>query len=185
MKPKVNYISDDRTFEGKPCKKCGECIRYKNKKACVTCATKRTTHNYEKSKHDTEFKEKRQKGLQKYRNSDAGKEKIKQYKSRSKETRNKEFLKSKEGPYLLNRLKKYNLTIEQYNKLIIEQDNKCLICGKPQENKKLAIDHCHTTNKVRGLLCSRCNLGIGLFKDDPDLLLKAGQYILDNKLSHE
>ena len=65
--------------------------------------------------------------------------------------------------------RRYNLTLKEYNNLIAEQNNCCKVCGKHgSDNKtgKLYIDHCHTTNKVRGLLCMECNTALGLLKDD-------------------
>lgn len=52
----------------------------------------------------------------------------------------------------------------------------CTICG--DKTNKLVVDHCHTTNRVRGILCSECNLGLGKFKDDPQLLEFARIYLL-------
>jgi len=54
--------------------------------------------------------------------------------------------------------------------------NECTICG--QVTKNLVVDHCHKTNKVRGILCQECNLGLGKFKDDPQLLEFARIYLL-------
>ena len=54
------------------------------------------------------------------------------------------------------------------------QNNKCKICEKEFQSKwDTVVDHCHTTNKVRGLLCRNCNLGIGLLKDNPEFLKRA------------
>jgi hypothetical protein len=53
----------------------------------------------------------------------------------------------------------------------------CEICGNGKSYKALAIDHCHTTNKLRGILCDKCNNGIGLFQDNPILLRKAAEYL--------
>ena len=52
----------------------------------------------------------------------------------------------------------------------------CVICGK--DGPKLSVDHCHTKNIVRGMLCMNCNQGLGKFKDDPDLLEFARVYLL-------
>lgn len=79
-------------------------------------------------------------------------------------------------------LKAYRITLDQYEELLLRQDGKCAICGtdKPTKNgktKRLAVDHCHTTGRIRGLLCNRCNLAIGLLKDDLALVEKVRQYL--------
>ncbi len=88
-----------------------------------------------------------------------------------------------EKRYLTNRksdLRKYGLTLEQYDKLEKMQKGKCAICRSTELNKKLAIDHCHKTGKVRGLLCSNCNNGLGKFKDSKKLLVKALKYLYES-----
>jgi len=59
-------------------------------------------------------------------------------------------------------------TIEIYEFLMVQQDSKCAICGIDSKKLKrsLSPDHCHNTGKLRGLLCGRCNLAIGLLDDD-------------------
>lgn len=69
---------------------------------------------------------------------------------------------------------KYGITIEDYEQMSENQINKCLIC---KNEYPLVVDHCHTSEKVRGLLCSECNSGLGLFKENPDYLLGAIEYI--------
>lgn len=75
--------------------------------------------------------------------------------------------------------KDFGITIDQFDALAVQQNNLCAICNKPQlEHKKyLSVDHCHKTDKIRGLLCEACNLGLGHFKDDIELLLKAVNYL--------
>lgn len=77
--------------------------------------------------------------------------------------------------------KKYGITIEQYDEMFKNQSGNCAICGIPQpmssRNASLVIDHCHSTNKVRGLLCDYCNSGLGFFKDDIKRLESAIKYI--------
>ncbi len=75
----------------------------------------------------------------------------------------------------------FGLTEEQYNSLFIQQNGQCFLCGDHQSilTKKLAVDHDHKTGRVRGLLCSFCNTGLGFFKDDILLLERAIKYLLD------
>jgi hypothetical protein len=73
---------------------------------------------------------------------------------------------------------KYGITPEDYNFMLEGQNNVCAICDKPEvQNKRMAVDHCHETGKVRGLLCSMCNTAIGKLNDDPNLLDKAAKYL--------
>lgn len=84
-----------------------------------------------------------------------------------------------------NLKRKYGLTLEDYDILLKEQDYKCKICSfeetafefNSQRIKSLAVDHDHKTNKVRGLLCHKCNLGLGHFNDDINLLQSAIKYL--------
>lgn len=78
-----------------------------------------------------------------------------------------------------NRFKNYQITEEQYKDLFEQQSGKCLGCGTHQDDlsKKLCVDHCHETGKIRGLLCTPCNLAIGLVKDDVDVLQNLINYL--------
>jgi hypothetical protein len=69
----------------------------------------------------------------------------------------------------------YGLSVEDFEEAERRQDGKCLICGTAPN--RLYVDHDHSTGRVRGLLCSECNLGLGKFKDNPDVLLTAAQYL--------
>ena len=75
------------------------------------------------------------------------------------------------------RLRRYGLTIEDYDQLLAAQEHKCAICGRPPEAKQLDVDHDHATGTVRGLLCNRCNRGLGYFQDTPDTLRQAAKYL--------
>ncbi len=84
---------------------------------------------------------------------------------------NKHFAKN----YAIN--SKYGITLEDFNAILNEQDNKCPICGKELKGRNAHTDHCHTTGKVRGILCCQCNQAIGLFKEDTEAMFKAIQYL--------
>ena len=74
---------------------------------------------------------------------------------------------------------RYKITIEDYNTLFNKQKGCCAICNRHQStlNSPLHIDHDHTTNKIRGLLCFNCNNALGSFKESPHLLNKAIDYL--------
>lgn len=80
---------------------------------------------------------------------------------------------------------KYGITWEQFEEMKITQRGKCAICGQVQRKVNgvslkvtdLCVDHCHTTNRVRGLLCDHCNRAIGLLQDDPAIIRRAAEYL--------
>lgn len=77
---------------------------------------------------------------------------------------------------LADRLRKYGLTVEEYEAFMAVG---CAICGthESQDGRAMSIDHCHVSGKPRGVLCGHCNKGLGLFLDRPDLLRKAAIYL--------
>lgn len=88
--------------------------------------------------------------------------------------------------YLIGIKRKYGLTKEEYESMLIDQKHQCKICGTKtayvnNPDKGFAVDHCHRTGKVRGLLCMKCNTGLGMFTDDCDKLSSAISYLMENK----
>lgn len=90
-----------------------------------------------------------------------------------------------------NLISNYGINNGQRKQLLDKQGNKCAICFKDiyfkgqtikgDDNTNAAVlDHCHATMKIRGILCTSCNRGLGLFKDSPDILNSAIKYILKN-----
>ena len=77
-------------------------------------------------------------------------------------------------------IKKYGLSLEDYNNMLDKQNHNCEICSVSFLDNKHFIDHCHTTNKVRGLLCLNCNTGLGHFKDNTERLTQAINYLQEN-----
>lgn len=71
-------------------------------------------------------------------------------------------------------LQKYGLTVEEYTRMYNDQDWVCALC---QNRQAVVVDHCHTTGKVRGLLCRQCNTGIGHLSDSVEMLEKAISYL--------
>jgi hypothetical protein len=87
--------------------------------------------------------------------------------------------------------REFGMTLEEYQAIHAEQGGVCAICRKPETTRpnprtiregtpaarSLAVDHCHTSGQIRGLLCASCNNGLGRFKDNPDLLVAAAEYL--------
>ena len=152
-----------------------------SKRICKNCNIKITKHNWVRliDKVNSTFKSLICKQCTFNR-----KEYYKEYYKKNKEKRNAAsknwYQDNKEAVSASNRKRKYGISSEEYDTMLEEQDNKCKICLVSFTNlspQHIHTDHCHTTNKIRGLLCNFCNVGLGHFKDDPKLLLKASIYL--------
>lgn len=78
------------------------------------------------------------------------------------------------------------MTVELFAEMLASQNGGCAICGadRNKNGTALCVDHCHTSGKVRGLLCHNCNTGLGRFSDNTDLLRKAISY-LEHEVNNE
>jgi hypothetical protein len=72
---------------------------------------------------------------------------------------------------------RYGMEVAEYEILLDAQKGKCSLCKEIPPKRRLAVDHCHTTQVFRGLLCSRCNLMLGYAQDSPERLRSAAAYI--------
>ncbi len=102
--------------------------------------------------------------------------KCKQYSSNEKQRQDPA---AKERQRAANLLKNFGITPADFDHLLDEQGGLCAICRSdtPGGRGRFHVDHCHLTNKIRGLLCTRCNTGLGQFGDDPDRLRSATAYL--------
>ena len=77
-----------------------------------------------------------------------------------------------------SRKNRTGFTQEEFNQKLIEQDYKCAICGTDKPSSiNWHADHCHNTKQKRGILCQKCNMGLGLFKDNTEALERAIMYL--------
>ena len=142
-------------------------------KSCSKCYEVLTLDNFyvrKDGRHRTECKKCIKKRNEKYHQKN--KDKIKQV--------NKEWAKNNKKRIRDTKLKrKFGINLEQKEKLFEQQGQCCAICKAIQNNKKRDwdVDHCHETSVVRGILCSNCNRGLGLFQDNPENLLNAYEYL--------
>lgn len=135
-----------------------------DKKVCVDCYTEKPLTSFQLSKNGY------------YRKSCKSCRKL--YYDEKKKA-NPEIYNNRQRTSRLKR--KYNLDPERLEQLKKSQDYKCAICKK--RSKELVIDHDHDLGHVRGLLCSKCNIGLGNFKDNPENLINAISYLEGYKLS--
>jgi hypothetical protein len=141
----------------------------------------------------------RARARQRYAENQALREKIlaesRAYKKRTKEERKRrlrlrlamdpEYREKRKASRRATALKgRYGITPQHYDLMLKEQGGACAICGE-QPDGHLYVDHCHTTGKVRGLLCQRCNTGLGSFNDDLGRTMGASAYLRRAQLWHE
>jgi len=154
---------------------------YKNK--CIDCKcrvdnrTKRCKKCYDKWRLET--KEERNLKLKIYQKQWYQENKPRLLKEAVIRSKNLSFEKRKS--YIIK--SKYGINIEIFNKMLEKHNFKCKICGKEHsEEKPLHIDHCHKTKKIRGLLCNKCNTGLGFFQDNTNLMKKAIKYLKNEEI---
>ncbi len=95
----------------------------------------------------------------------------------SKRERTRRARRSKHNTHLK---KTYGITIDDYDKLLAAQAGKCAICHGGTSKRHFAVDHNHRNNRIRGLLCARCNTGLSRFMDDITNLRRAVTYMKDD-----
>lgn len=197
--PLFDLIASDRDNnvpDGPPCKQCTRCkqliprdqyVKDSRRKDglyphCPECRRRNAVRSYRNRKRrlatDVEYREKSRRKQREWaaRNPD----KVKELNARfrliySDEQRKNQALRWNHG-----------ITIDDYKVMFDAQGGVCAICGREETNllsrktgriRQLAVDHCHETGKIRGLLCSNCNMGIGYFRDDPEIMRKAITYL--------
>ena len=185
VKPVAEYSSGER--------RCNDCINsiyskfdFTHKK-CGKCKIEKPIKNFYQSKATKTgiypnckdcSKESKKRSREK---SIDLKQKTKQYKQNYR----KKHPERNNGYYRRRNLSKYNLSLLEYENILNSQNGACAICLKNEiinDNfnkmaKLLSIDHDHNTGKVRGLLCNKCNTGLGLFEDSIESLVKAIEYL--------
>jgi hypothetical protein len=190
--------TSESRIQGSPCRNCGGTLRYQSNRGCVTC---QETRRQARRKADTYPKEKYHGqpcgtcgGTERYpqgncvpcckkkalalRTSPSGQEYSRAY-MRKRRAENPEWAAAVAHK---GKMRKYGITPEDYARMLTEQGGVCDICGGTcGTGTRLAVDHCHTVNKVRGLLCRTCNTAIGLLKEDPELFSRAVAYLNKHK----
>jgi hypothetical protein len=142
-----------------------------------------------KAIYDKEYRIKNKDKIREYWNT-------KEYKEKSNERRKKRYPEHREKMLLRQKNKykndsnlrakilsrkyyyKYGITFEEKNRIVLQQENKCKICGNVFKNARdTHVDHDHNTGKLREILCRKCNYGLGNFKDNVYIMQKAIDYL--------
>ncbi len=175
----------------KDCNRCS--LPYEARTNSVYCPTCRKPAKVEREtqryREDSEYRTRRRKSVQKYdqNNQERQTEYRRQWaKDNSDKVRayHRKYFHQKPAQERRSKrerqkLQQYGLTIEDYEQMLNTQGNVCAICGECNPSgRKLAVDHASQTHRVRGLLCSNCNMGIGLLKHSVDLLAAAQRYLV-------
>lgn len=170
-KPLTEFYKDKSRDKGRGNYLRGYCKSCDQKDAAKWAKKNRTKCNKSNKRYEDTHPEQ----VRKYRND---------WKRKSREKTNPEILYKTDRKAKLKSL--HSISIEEYSILLLKQNGVCAICGKPETEtqkgrlRQLCVDHCHETGKIRGLLCSKCNKGLGQFLDDANLLLKASCYLRAN-----
>lgn len=149
--------------------KCKSCMKNINKAEAVQAKKREAIKGWRKSNPDKVAEQK--------------KRHYEKYKEKARERSRKHYAENKDQHRNSTMLRKYGITLEEYDKSRQAQNYRCALCGKHEDNNKqgLVIDHCHKSTEVRKLLCTSCNVGLGMFKDNIDLLAKAMEYLKEHR----
>jgi len=162
----------------KLCKQCGSVVVGRVSRA-IFCSDKckRDFHN-----HTATGKRLKKEYDSSERGIKRGKEWVINNKMKRQETWKKYYRKIGHYKLKLKEFRKYNTTEEIYRGMVEAQHNCCAICGtflnSDSKSNSPTIDHNHSTGELRGILCGKCNCGLGFFKDTPDNLMRAATYLL-------
>ena len=165
----------------KPCIKCGAVERSRRNGKCKPCV-RAYTKQY---RADNPEKVRSRKRKWVAENQEKVKAYNKQYQCENRDkikARSKKYYENNYARYLA---RKYGIAPEEHALLFAKQEGCCAICGSARcsSGNRFAVDHDHQTGEVRGLLCKRCNMVIGIFEDSAELLQAAGEYLLPKRFS--
>jgi hypothetical protein len=154
----------------KTCRKCGLSRPlnefYKNRSDCIPCNKEYRRRYYAMNRRAAI--ERARRWQEKNRERHVAKQRLYRHQNRERIQR------ANRSRHLV---KKYGITLDEYEALSESQNHLCQICGDTEEGG-LHVDHDHRTGEIRGLLCGRCNKAIGLFDDDPTRVLAAERYLV-------
>jgi len=157
-------------YHGKPCKTCGDTLKYVSGYNCVACITQRTKDRDPEVYKRYIKSEKGQKWLKEFRRSETWHGVQNRY-HRKRYSYNPEWYQSR------NLKKNYGISLEEYQDMLKQQDGVCYICKEEPGQRNLAVDHNHETGDNRKLLCNKCNTALGLLNEDTYIMKSMIDYV--------
>ena len=150
-----------------------------NLKACIDCKDDKPLSDFHKDCHSKDGHRGRCKACQSKKSKDYYQKNKQAAKDRASEWNRKNKVRRSEINRKNSLMSNYGITVKDYNHMFKKQQGCCAICGTHQSElkKRLSVDHCHETGKVRSLLCSRCNHAIGLLDENIERLRSAINYL--------
>lgn len=155
-------------------------MKQKDNKVCNSCKIEKKYSEYNKDRSISDGYENRCRDCRSSRKKELYQNRLEHFRNKSK-INARIFRKENPGyqrQYDLKRI--YGITTDDYNTMLKEQNNCCSLCKTDNPKTKsnvFVVDHCHSSGKVRALLCSTCNAGLGAFYDNTELLTKAIEYL--------
>lgn len=163
-----------KRYHGSPCRVCGGTEKFVSNSSCTYCTTIAT-------------KNRSPDVGRKYQQSEKGKSRYKAYKKtetfkRAQNKHRRKVYHRNKVPFIKQSLKRYGITLDEYDLLLEKQNNCCAVCKTHTDflKRRLSVDHCHKTGKIRGLLCGPCNMSLGLLKEDIQIMNSLIQYTENN-----
>lgn len=158
-------------------------VRFNTCKMCVKEQQRQYRQRNPEQRRDTNLRyydanrERRNKAARRSQSTPEAKEKAKEWRRRNAE-KMREYQKDYRDRTRWARMEKqYGITMADYARLVDDQNGKCPICQAPLETVAIHIDHCHTSGRVRGLLCPTCNQALGLLREDVHIAARAVAYL--------
>lgn len=152
----------------------------KNSKSCTHCKEVKPLYDYHSDKYAKDGKRWICKKCAEKQRRELYRKDPQKYRNLRKNFYYKNLEESRKKAILSNKKSFYGLEPEAFKEMVRSQNSKCLICSRSSD--KLHVDHDHKTKEIRGLLCLQCNVGLGMFGDNPIVLQSALDYLRSGKI---
>lgn len=176
---KIAQQIGDRTYQGSSCKKCQGTTRYTTNGSCIKCSQVYRPEVHKKYHATDKAKQKAAARADGYKLSGKRKETLNKF-HLTHPNLNIDYYQRRKMIFRLKEIeRKYGLSEISLLTMLDSQNNQCKIClaNITILGRSMCVDHCHATGKVRGLLCHKCNIGIGMFEDDVKRMGRAMDYL--------